>query len=299
MDALWQRRGAATGLVGSTVNTHTGDWLSAHTGVGAGVDSYWEYLVKAALAADDAGLLERGVLGVQAAHGATARHDAKRNLTWQFDVQREDATKVTSTRVSALQAFWPSLLLLAGADVTAAKESFRAFWHVWRRYRSLPEVFDTRADAVVDWARDSPLRPELAESALHLHLATGDAHYLVVGRSLVDALNEISRVPCGFAAIADADTHRLDDRMDSYFFAETLKYLFLLFDLALEPLDRASFFCEGDDGVVPAGRSCLRLDAALFSTEGHFVPLPLSGESRGPFGAPRLAGSCRNNETVS
>mmetsp|Transcript_7137 Transcript_7137/g.21023 ORF Transcript_7137/g.21023 Transcript_7137/m.21023 type:complete len:550 (-) Transcript_7137:23-1672(-) len=289
VDALWQRRGATTGLVGSTVNTHTGDWLSAHTGVGAGVDSYWEYLVKAALAADDPALLKRGVLGVRSAHGATARRDARRNLTWQFDVQREDATKVTSTRVSALQAFWPSLLLLAGFEVTAARESFKAFWHVWRRYRSLPEVFDTRADAVVDWARDSPLRPELAESALHLHLATGDAHYLVVGRSLVDALNDISRVPCGFAAIADADTHRLDDRMDSYFFAETLKYLFLLFDLSLDPADRQSFFCADDDGVSAPGRACLPLDAALFSTEGHLIPLPESDEPRGPFGSPRFA----------
>jgi len=43
-------------------------------------------------------------------------------------------------------------------------------------------------------------------------------------------LQNTSRVTCGYAAIADVNTGRLDDRMDSYFLAETLKYLFLLFD---------------------------------------------------------------------
>jgi len=76
--------------------------------------------------------------------------------------------------------------------------------------------------------------------------------------------------------------------MDSYFFAETLKYLFLLFDLSLGPADRQSFFCA-DDGVSAPGRACLPLDAALFSTEGHLIPLPESDEPRGPFGSPRFS----------
>ena len=95
----------------------------------------------------------------------------------------------------------------------------------------------------------------------------------------------------------DATTHRLDDRMDSYFFAETLKYLFLLFDLSVEPADRRSFFCCDDDdddpndgapysdakGCPPAG-ACVRLDRTLFSTEGHFFEVPFP-EALGPFGS--------------
>ena len=42
VDALWRRRGGATNLVGSNVDTHTGRWLSQTTGVGAGVDSFYE-----------------------------------------------------------------------------------------------------------------------------------------------------------------------------------------------------------------------------------------------------------------
>lgn len=38
------------------------------------------------------------------------------------------------------------------------------------------------------------------------------------------------RVACGFASLQDVETGRLEDRMDSFFLTETLKYLYLLFD---------------------------------------------------------------------
>ena len=306
LDELWSRRSSKTNLVGSTVHTHTGQWLAPNTGVGAGVDSYYEYMVKAALVLDDDVLLQKGLAHVRAAQNETAFRD-QNALLWNVEVYR-DTGRYYGHRVSALQAFWPSLLLLAG-DEANARESFRSYWSLWRKYKSLPELFDLAKNDVLTFAKDSPLRPELAESALHLFLATRDAHFLVVGRELVAALNNISRVPCGFAAIADATTHRLDDRMDSYFFAETLKYLFLLFDLSLDPVDRKSFFCcdddflddvddENADGAAPWGptrscprdRPCVRLDATLFSTEGHFFALPAPqtfGSLRGPFGTLR------------
>ena len=155
---------------------------------------------------------------------AQAVRDA-RNLTWNLDVGLSDGRRA-GHRVSALAAFWPGLLLLAGRDVGEARDAFSSFWELWRRYRSLPELYDLETGDLLHFARDAPLRPELAESALHLYLATRDGRYLIAGREMVTALNDISRVACGFAAIADANTHRLDDRMDSYFFAETLKYLF-------------------------------------------------------------------------
>ena len=41
--------------------------------------------------------------------------------------------------------------------------------------------------------------------------------------SCLKALQQYARVDCGYASIADVETKRLDDRMDSYFLAETLK----------------------------------------------------------------------------
>lgn len=80
------------------------------------------------------------------------------------------------------------------------------------------------------YGRDSPLRPELAESTLALYRATGKQRYLHAGADMLNALQTRNRVACGFASVGDVSTGALDDRMDSYFIAETLKYLFLLFD---------------------------------------------------------------------
>lgn len=37
------------GLVGNHINVQTGQWTATDAGIGAGVDSYFEYLVKGAL----------------------------------------------------------------------------------------------------------------------------------------------------------------------------------------------------------------------------------------------------------
>lgn len=83
---------------------------------------------------------------------------------------------------------------------------------------------------MLHYGRDSPLRPEMAESTLALYRATGSTKYLSAGKQLLRALQDISRVSCGYASVGDVKSLRLDDRMDSFFIAETLKYLLLLFD---------------------------------------------------------------------
>lgn len=88
---------------------------------------------------------------------------------------------------------------------------------------------------MLHYGRDSPLRPELAESALALYRATGGSTlYLGAGADMFRALQSKSRVECGYASIGDVRSGALDDRMDSYFLSETLKYLFLLFDRLVE-----------------------------------------------------------------
>ena len=128
-----------------------------------------------------------------------------------------------SYRISALQAFWPSLQVLAG-DVEAAKELFEPLYSLWRKFSALPEIFDVRRGRILEYAMDSPIRPEFAESTYHLYSATGEDRYLEVGREIIFALQNISRVSCGYASIADVTNNkRLDDRMDSFFLAETIK----------------------------------------------------------------------------
>ena len=98
------------------------------------------------------------------------------------------------------------------------------------KYGALPESYDVAARAPLHHSKDAPLRPELLESVTLLYGATRDPALLLAGGAMLDALNAQSRVRCGFAAVADVGSGRLDNRMDSYVLAETLKYAFLLFD---------------------------------------------------------------------
>lgn len=82
--------------------------------------------------------------------------------------------------------------------------------------------------------------PELPLTACHLYWhvhpcasrlcscryrATGDPFYVEVGRVIMMALEDHTRVPCGFAAIKDVRGFVLEDQMDSFVLAETFKYL--------------------------------------------------------------------------
>lgn len=42
--AVWQRRDNRTGLLGSTIDVVTGKWIDSTASMGAGVDSYFEYV---------------------------------------------------------------------------------------------------------------------------------------------------------------------------------------------------------------------------------------------------------------
>lgn len=65
-----------------------------------------------------------------------------------------------------------------------------------------------------------------------------------------------TRCPCGYCHISDVEDHRQEDHMESFFLAETVKYLWLLFDLAVGP-----------DNLVENGPY-----KYVFSTEGHLLP---------------------------
>lgn len=75
-----------------------------------------------------------------------------------------------------------------------------------------------------------PLRPELAESTYFLYLATKDPFYLRFGEKMLEDIESHTRTSCGFASLASVKTRKLDNRMESFFLSETLKYLYLLFD---------------------------------------------------------------------
>jgi mannosidase alpha-like ER degradation enhancer 2 len=124
---------------------------------------------------------------------------------------------------------------------------------------------------------------ELAESVWYLYQSTGSDIMIKIGLSIVEAIDKISRVPCGFATVKNCLDHTLSDRMESYFLAETLKYLYLLFDpdnpFSLDPQTSFNVSERLSDGVGGAkqlfsGRvlrdGCsVGKSGYVFSTEAH------------------------------
>ncbi|CAN0249261.1 unnamed protein product [Lampetra planeri] len=245
LDFLWERRERSSDLVGTVINIHTGEWVRRDSGVGAGIDSYYEYLLKAYVLLGDEELLLR----FNAHYASIMRWVSQPPLL--LDVHMHEPEVAARGWMDALLAFFPGLQVLKG-DLRPAIETHEMLYQLTQRHHFLPEAFTTELH--VHWPQH-PLRPEFAESTYFLYKATGDPHYLEVGRSIVDNLNAHARVPCGFAGVRDVRTGTHEDRMDSYFLAETFKYLYLLFT---------------DDADVP-----FDLGAFVFTTEAHLLPLGL------------------------
>lgn len=59
MDELWKMRHRSSDLMGTVLNVHSGDWIRRDSGVGAGIDSYYEYCLKAYILLGDDRYLNR------------------------------------------------------------------------------------------------------------------------------------------------------------------------------------------------------------------------------------------------
>jgi mannosidase alpha-like ER degradation enhancer 3 len=247
LDYIWDKRNRASGLVGTILNVHNGDWINKEASIGAGIDSYYEYLFKGYVLLGDNELLHR----FNHHYESIMKYMSNRNGLIMQTVHMHMPHKQARTHMDSLLAFWPGLQAFKG-DIKEAIKMHEQLYKVVKKYKFLPEAF--LSDGSVYWA-NHPLRPEFLESTYYLYRATNDPYYLEIGKEIIDYLETYSRVKCGYAAIANVRTAEHEDRSDSFFYAETFKYLYLLFE---EP-----------------GRVKIDVDDFLFSTEAHLLPLDL------------------------
>ncbi|ONM51898.1 Mannosyl-oligosaccharide 12-alpha-mannosidase MNS1 [Zea mays] len=73
------------------------------------------------------------------------------------------------------------------------------------------------------------LRPETVESLMYLWRLTGNTTYQDWGWDIFQAFEKNFRVEFGYVGLRDVNTGEKDNMMQSFFLAETLKYLYLLF----------------------------------------------------------------------
>ncbi|CAN0243079.1 unnamed protein product, partial [Hapterophycus canaliculatus] len=76
------------------------------------------------------------------------------------------------------------------------------------------------------------LRPETAEALYVLHQITGDPIYREWSWKIFQAFDKHCRLPVAFGSFPNVNDLKAqpEDRMESFFLAETLKYLYLIQD---------------------------------------------------------------------
>uniref|UniRef100_A0A8D3CR09 alpha-1,2-Mannosidase n=1 Tax=Scophthalmus maximus TaxID=52904 RepID=A0A8D3CR09_SCOMX len=258
--ALWKTR-SDIGLVGNHIDIVSKKWVAQDAGIGAGVDSYFEYLVKGAIMLQDEELLHMFLEYDRAIQNYTRFDD------WYLWVQMHKGT-VSMPVFQSLEAFWPGLQSLLG-NLDSAVRTFQNYYSVWRQFGGLPEFYSIPQGYTVDKREGYPLRPELIESAMYLFRATGDHTYLQLGLDALESIEKITKTPCGYASVKDLRDHQLDNRMESFFLAETIKYLYLLFDpnhfLHGGGTEGDGSWEEGGEG----GGCVLGAGGYIFNTEAH------------------------------
>jgi mannosidase alpha-like ER degradation enhancer 2 len=217
------RRRSPLGLVGTQIDVRTGLWVNHTSHIGGMIDSYYEYLVKAWKLFGDEDCRRMWEEHARALTRYVA--DTAYGGLWYGEAEMESG-KRTGTAFGSLEAFFPAVLVLAG-DVPLAAELQASCFRMWNRYGIEPEAIDYTTMCATDSSYH--LRPEIIESAYYLYEQTGDDRYREMGRVIFDGLRRSCRTPQGYAMIEDVRTKRQGDRMESFFFAETLKYLYLLF----------------------------------------------------------------------
>jgi mannosidase alpha-like ER degradation enhancer 2 len=237
---LYKRR-SKIGLVGEEIDVETGEWISRASHVGGGIDSYYEYLLKCSRLFGDkecAGMWKESVRALN----RRLADDVSTGL-WYGQVDMVTG-KRTATEFGALHAFLPAVLALGG-DLGRARRLQDSAYRMWNLHGIEPEVLDYKTMKVT--YPGYPLRPEIVESAYYLHRLTGDPRYLDMGRTFFEGIVRHCRTEAGYTTLKDVVTKEKGDLMPSYFLAETLKYLYLLF----------------------APDSTLDLGKVVFNTEAH------------------------------
>ncbi len=253
---LYKRR-SPIGLVGTWINVETGQWTDRDSHISGAIDSYYEYLLKCWLLFNDEDCRKMWRDSVTAINRYLADANLKETAvstrqpsgilwgsyaeTWYGHADM-DTGKRAATIYGALDAFFPAVLALSGDEERASRLQESSF-KMWRLNGVEPEELDYKTMEVK--SAGYPLRPEIVESTYYLHhYALIDArrtyfpeprpklnpsHYQTMGEILWRDFVKHCRNEVGYAALKSVVTKEKADSMQSFLFAETFKYFYLLF----------------------------------------------------------------------
>jgi len=256
------------GLYPNYLHPKTGKWAQHHTSLGALGDSFYEYLVKAWVQSGQTDTVGRD-LYVEAMKGVTSKLlqvSAKSGLTYLAEYQYNGPLH----KMDHLACFSAGMLAMGARTIddsevrghfSIARELGHTCHESYNRTATGlgPERFrfteTLEARAMNSAEKYYILRPEVVEGWFYLWRYTGDQKYRDWAWDMVQSLEKHCRVDNGFTGIQNVylENSRQDDVQQSFFIAETLKYLYLIF----------------------SDNSLMSLDEWVFNTEAH--PLPIEG----------------------
>src|SRR5258707_1168653 len=251
--------------------------------ISGAIDSYYEYLLKCAILFDDQDCRRMWNDSI-AAINQNLRDETKGRMNTELWYGHADMNsgKRTATTYGALDAFFPAVLALSG-DLNRASLLQESSYKMWMKRGIEPEEINYQTMEVV--APGYPLRPEIVESTYYLYhyamlgartsrpqpsrsfrrgtrpsaaqvpplneskIGTNAAHYQQMGEMMFRDFVKYCRTDEGYAALKSVVTKEQTDSMQSFLFAETFKYFYLLF----------------------AQPGTLDFDKVIFNTEAHPV----------------------------
>ncbi|MBP6003539.1 MAG: glycoside hydrolase family 47 protein [Pyrinomonadaceae bacterium] len=230
------KRRSPIGLVGTNINVETGKWTNPDSHVSAEIDSYYEYLLKAAILFNDKECRDMWEDSIAKVHSYLADEGpgmSKPNVQGRevasdlwYGHADMNTGKRTETTTGALDAFFPGLLALDG-DLNRARALQDSMFKMWQLHGIEPEVLNYRTMKVESGGY--PLRPEIVESTYILHHYTKDPKYLAMGKQMFEDFVKHCRTDVAYAGLKNVETKEKTDYMHSFLLAETFKYFYLLF----------------------------------------------------------------------
>ncbi|XVF23212.1 hypothetical protein REPUB_Repub13aG0017500 [Reevesia pubescens] len=282
----------ADGLLPIYINPDRGTGSYSTITFGAMGDSFYEYLLKVWIQGNKTSSLklyrdmwETSMKGLVSL--------IRRSTPSAFAYICEKNGDSMTNKMDELACFAPGMLALgsSGYGPLEAKKFLslaeELAWTCYNFYLSTPTnlagenyFFNAGQDMSVGTSWNI-LRPETVESLFYLWRLTGNKTYQDWGWNIFQAFEKNSRIESGYVGLKDVNTGVKDNMMQSFFLAETLKYLYLLFSPpTLIPLDEWVFNTEAH----PL-RIVNRNDANFAVSEGHDKPvIRIRGRKTGRFG---------------
>lgn len=261
LESLWSKR-SPLNLVGNHINIQTGQWTANDCTIGSGVDSYFEYLAKGAILFRQAELMDMLNEYVKAIEKYLS------DGTGWFVFANYEQGRKTMPLFASLDAFYPGLLTLIG-QLDRARETLFAYHTMWRKYGAMPEFYNLGQQDCTQGREAYPLRPEHIESIMYLYKATNDDTLLFMAADIFDAIESCCKTSCGYTSLKNVKDHRLDNRMESFFLAETIKYLYLIFD-------ETNFLHSNGEYAIEhqsLNNSCFLETGYVYNTEAHPIDI--------------------------